>query len=181
MDMPAFTAESSLYKTNGHYWTGRHAVNSSAPMVSPVWPAVREQEGEVINVHGCPVGWTDWGGTCYPPLTEPPVGGGGGEGEVTPPGGGQENGGPYGRGNGKGKEKSRWEKVGGRVCGFKDFPGGDLIKAELDCFHKETKQHSRFLVCWDNPPEGMVSPSCCYENKKNKSTFCIHAEEVPPQ
>src|SRR6266540_1463718 len=146
MAMPAFTAESSLYKTNGHYWTGRHAVNSSAPMVSPVWPAVREQEGE-----------------------------------VTPPGGGQENGGPYGRGNGKGKEKSRWEKVGGRVCGFKDFPGGDLIKAELDCFHKETKQHSRFLVCWDNPPEGMVSPSCCYENKKNKSTFCIHAEEVPPQ
>jgi hypothetical protein len=78
MTIPTFTAEASLYKTSRHYRAARPAVSLSAQKVSPVYPALRG--GETIHVHSCPVGWTDWGGTCYPPLTEPPVGGGGGGG-----------------------------------------------------------------------------------------------------
>ena len=95
MSMPTFTAEASLYKTSGHYriHRARQAVSSSAQMISPVSPALF-QRPETVEVHSCPVGWSDFGGTCYPPLTEPPVGGGGG-GDM-PPGGGPEDGGPGG-------------------------------------------------------------------------------------
>ena len=94
MNMPRFTATVSLYKTNRHYRTSRHTSNPSAQRVSPISPAAREQEGEVIHVHSCPPGYSDIGGSCWPnPLTEPPVGGGG---EDLPPGGGPEDGGSGG-------------------------------------------------------------------------------------
>jgi hypothetical protein len=46
MNIPAFTAEASLCKTNGHYRTGRYMVNLAAQPVSPVWPAVEDQGGD---------------------------------------------------------------------------------------------------------------------------------------
>jgi hypothetical protein len=95
--MPRFTADASLYKTSGQYRTGRRTVNRSAQTAGPIWPAVKEQEGEVIHVHSCAPGWTDIGGTCWPdPLTEPEAGGG----EPGVPGGspGGESGEPGGGG-----------------------------------------------------------------------------------
>ena len=88
-NMPGFTAGDSLYKMSGHYRTGRPAITLPTPIISEIYPA-----REVIEVHSCPPGWTDYGGTCFPdPLTEPSSGGGGGGGM---PGGG--DGGPGGGG-----------------------------------------------------------------------------------
>ena len=88
MNMPGFTAGDSLCKMSGHYRSGRHAITLPTPIISEVYPA-----REVIEVHSCPPGWTDYGGTCFPdPLTEPSGGGGGGPGPG--PGGGGEGGVP---------------------------------------------------------------------------------------
>jgi hypothetical protein len=92
MTVPTFTAEASFYRTYGRYQTsrGRQAANSSAQMLRPIWPALREDEGKVIHLHSCPPGFSDIGGSCWPnPLTEPP--GGGGDG--WPPGGPGDGGG----------------------------------------------------------------------------------------
>src|SRR5437870_5464973 len=92
MSTPGFSAEASLYKTSGHYRTGRYTIDSSAQTVNPVWPAVINVGGEVIEIH-------DWG----PPLTEPPVlvdwggGGGGGRGFTGEGPGGPGGGGGDGR------------------------------------------------------------------------------------
>ena len=92
MTMPRFTAEASLYQTNGQYRTGRNAVHLPARMTSPIHPA--RMEDEVIHVHSCAPGWTDIGGTCWPdPLTEPS-----GSGSA----GGETTGGPSGGGSGGG-------------------------------------------------------------------------------
>ena len=87
MNMPRFTAEAALYPTTGHYQTGRYAITLPTPMISGIYPA----RDEVIEVHSCAPGWTDYGGTCLPdPLTEPSSGsgtpdvpGGGGAGTGT--------------------------------------------------------------------------------------------------
>jgi hypothetical protein len=105
MTVPAFTAETSLYKTSGHHRTGQHRITPSAQSVSPVWPAAKaEGEGEVINVHGCPPGYSMWeaGGEWGCDLVEPPTGG-----PQQPPdetsgtGRGDGGGGGGGRGGGK--------------------------------------------------------------------------------
>ncbi len=89
MALPEFAAEAALYKTNGYYKTDRQAIHLSARMISPIYPA------EVIEVHSCPPGWSDIGGTCWPdPLTEP----GGGGGDPGTPGGNGEGGAPHGGG-----------------------------------------------------------------------------------
>ena len=87
MNLPGFTGDASLYQTNRHYRTGRsrQAIHLSAPTIETIHPA-----REVIEVHSCPPGYNDWGGTCYPVLTEPPWGGSGTSGEWSgdkPPGG----------------------------------------------------------------------------------------------
>jgi len=38
MNMPGFTAETSLYQTSGHYQAGRHATHL---MISAIYPALR--------------------------------------------------------------------------------------------------------------------------------------------
>jgi len=76
MNMPGFTAETSLYKTNGHYQTSRPAFTSVTTAIRAFHPAA-----ETIEVFGCPPGSTmvgtppdDW--YCLPdPLTEPGSGG----------------------------------------------------------------------------------------------------------
>ena len=73
MTMPRFTAEASLYKARGHSRTGSQAINLSIEISRTIHPA-----REVIEIHSCPPGWSDIGGSCWPdPLTEP--GGVGGE------------------------------------------------------------------------------------------------------
>jgi hypothetical protein len=95
MNIPSFTAEASIYKTSGHYQTGRQAVNLPIETISSIYPA----RDEVIEVHSCAPGWTDIGGTCWPnPLTEPSSGGSGDPGTPSP----FENGGGGGGGGGSG-------------------------------------------------------------------------------
>src|SRR5262245_59277353 len=90
MQIPGFTAESSLYKTSGHYQAVRHAINSPTQMISAISPAAISQPGEVIDV--C----EEDPSLCWgPPLTEPPTGGGGDGGgpDDGPPDGGYGGGG----------------------------------------------------------------------------------------
>lgn len=97
MNMPGFTAETSLYKANGHYQTSRLVFRSVTTAIRAFHPAA-----EVIEVHGCPPGSTmigtppdDW--YCLPdPLTEP-SGGGGTPGVPSGGEGGGGFGGPTGR------------------------------------------------------------------------------------
>ena len=35
LNTPGFTADASLYKTSGHYLTGRHSINLAAQMICP--------------------------------------------------------------------------------------------------------------------------------------------------
>lgn len=107
MNIPGFTAEDSLYRTNSQYRTDRQIIYSSLLTVSSINPAVIRGEvpidvpgEEIIPVHSCAPGWIDIGGSCWPiPLTElssggssgAPVGGsagsrpGGGVGGGKPP------------------------------------------------------------------------------------------------
>jgi len=98
MNIPGFTADASLYRTNGHYLGGRnrHAIHLPARMIETIHPA----RDEVIEVHSCPPGWTDIGGTCWPnPLTEPSSSGSAG-GNMPGSGGGGSGGGASGGGLG---------------------------------------------------------------------------------
>jgi hypothetical protein len=100
MNMPGFTAEASLYKTNGHYRSDRntHAINLPAQTMSTIHPTAMMVEGEVIEVSGeapqapwgLPSGWGPWGwgaphGSGGPIPSGPSEGGGKGGGEKTPP------------------------------------------------------------------------------------------------
>ena len=96
MNIPGFTADASLHRTNGHYRTGRnrHAIHLPGRMISPIYPAEINVGHETIPVHSCAPGWTDMGGTCWPnPLSEPSWGG---EGTGTPGVPGEGDGGPGG-------------------------------------------------------------------------------------
>jgi len=50
MNMPGFTAEDSLYKTSGHYQTGRHAINSLTQMIGTIHVAATNVGGETIVI-----------------------------------------------------------------------------------------------------------------------------------
>jgi hypothetical protein len=98
MKIPGFTADASLYRTNGHYLAGRnrHAIHLPARMIETIRPA----RDEVIEVHSCPPGWTDIGGTCWPnPLTEPSSSGSAGGGMPGSGGGGSGGGASGGLGD----------------------------------------------------------------------------------
>ena len=83
MNMPRFTAEASLYKTSGHYRTGRQAINSPTKMIGPIHLAVIDVPGEtVVIVEKWP-----------PDPWEPPWIGGTGPGTPVPSPGGSEGGG----------------------------------------------------------------------------------------
>lgn len=97
MTMPRFTADASLYETSGQYRTGEDkSVYAITPVLGALYPAM-----EVIEIHGCPPGWSDIGGSCWPdPLTEPSgTGSGGGGGLPSEPGGGGTGGGGGGLGD----------------------------------------------------------------------------------
>jgi hypothetical protein len=84
MNMPRFTAEASLSKTSGHYRTSRHILNPSVQTVGSIWPAAREQVGEIIHVHGCPPGSIAVGEPPNITCVFIPPGGAGGGGKTCP-------------------------------------------------------------------------------------------------
>src|SRR5438128_4234067 len=65
VNMPRFTAETSLYKTSG-YRTGRRVTDACEQVIDVIRPAVAKEEeevGEVIFVEGAlPIRFPDWGG-----------------------------------------------------------------------------------------------------------------------
>jgi hypothetical protein len=54
MNMPGFTAETSLYKTSRHYQSGRHAINSPMHMIIPAIPMCQNCDYilEQCELHG---------------------------------------------------------------------------------------------------------------------------------
>jgi hypothetical protein len=99
MSMPGFTAETSLYKANGHYQTSRLVFRSVTTAIRAFHPAA-----EVIEVHGCPPGTIPWieGDEAVCILTEP----GAGEGTPGVPAGG-EGGGGFGGPSGRPRKPKR--------------------------------------------------------------------------
>lgn len=71
MNIPGFTAETSIYQTSGHYQTGRHAINLPTQMISPIYPMMINTGGgvhcgncvggECAELH-CFENWTHGGG-----------------------------------------------------------------------------------------------------------------------
>jgi hypothetical protein len=147
MSMPRFTAEASLYKTSGQYRTGRYTVNSSAPMISPMYPAAIDVGHEVIVIHDP---WT--------PQTEPPViidlGG--------TPGGGFTGEGPGG-GGGDGRPRASGDKC-----------SSDWVNNEsaMQCFiqgEEEARKgvkHPHYVAC----AGGDIF--CCKDNDRG-AQYCI--------
>jgi hypothetical protein len=164
MTMPTFTAEASLYQTKGHYQTrsGRHAVNSSAQKISPVYPALRG--GETIHVHSCAPGFTDIGGVCWPnPLTEPPVGAGGGGGG--PPGGGlPDDGGGGGGGPSVPVHDPGWCRPPYRPNPDYDPEICKACREECDIAHPITPCEGSKLWCQAINAEEQRKRDDCYED-----------------
>jgi hypothetical protein len=104
MTAPRFTAVDSLYRTRGQYRTGVQMNQLPTRMKGLICPA----RDEVIEVHSCPPGWIDIGGSCWPaPMSEPSSSGSAGGGMPGSGGGGGSGGGTSG---GLG---SYWECVSG--------------------------------------------------------------------
>lgn len=157
MGMPQFTAEAGLYQTSEHYRTGWHTVDPPAQTLSAIRPAMREQEGEVIHVHGCAPGWTDYGGICFPPpVTEPPTGG---AGDDWPTGGGPTDGG-YGGGGGTPPKQAH-------ECNKSDFGGsqGTAAAAKGACRAWAERKGISNVYLWCKPVSGgRTTKFCCFNS-----------------
>lgn len=93
MMMPRFTADASLYKTNGHYQTGMHDITFSARMINAINPSMINTGG--VNCGNCVGGecaelhcFENWVQSGAPPggpyqegMENPPFPGGGFPGE----------------------------------------------------------------------------------------------------
>jgi hypothetical protein len=53
MKIPGFTADKSLYKTNGHYQTSRTMINLPLQMIGTFGPALGISDEGPIEVHAC--------------------------------------------------------------------------------------------------------------------------------
>lgn len=131
MNIPGFTAEDSLYKTSGHYRTGRPAFTSLTQAIRAFHPAA-----EVIVVYGCPPGYTLWeaGGEWGCTLVEPPVGGGG-EGPMPSGGGGGGGGGtprPKPKPRPTPEEVAKAREVGRCRARCQSAHTGDVMKCAFD-------------------------------------------------
>ena len=95
MNLPGFSAEESLYQTNGQYRTGRnsYAIHLAARMTETIHPA-----REVIEVHGCAPGsgLVEYDDGTWECVADADLGWGGGQGAAS--GGGGEPGGGGGAG-----------------------------------------------------------------------------------
>jgi len=140
MNMPGFTAETSLYKTNGHYQTSRPAFTSVTTAICAFHPAA-----EVIEVFGCPPGSTmvgtppdDW--YCVPdPLTEPWVGG-----DQSP--GGDGGGGDTERFGGPGKKRRKKPKR--RPKRPEPEPGPEGFSRNCSNEQQKTEKYKQCISKW---------------------------------
>lgn len=92
MNMPGFTAETSLYKTSRHYQTARKVVHLPTHMIGAISPAKLKEESEGVNCDTC-LGAQCVELHCLEKMThaggdlgglDPGGGGGGGSGPVEP-------------------------------------------------------------------------------------------------
>jgi hypothetical protein len=131
--LPQFTADSSLYMTNGHYRTNGRAFNLPVPMIGEIYPTM-----EVIQVRGCPAGYDQVGDAgdgeplvCIEQQQGGSDGGGGsgagsgGGGGRGGGGGGSGGGGTGGPRKGNGRDGGNYNPVeGGKCCGGPSFQSG---------------------------------------------------------
>ena len=170
MNMPRFTAEASLYKTSGHYRTGRQAINSPTKMIGPIHLAVIDVPGEtVVIVEKWP-----------PDPWEPPWIGGTGPGTPVPSPGGSEGGGG-GPGGGVGGSPMTPPKKPPRPVPPAPPPLNDgctydqrVSEAGISCqqkiyddVHVNKVKNPHYLLC-----EG--SKMMCCQNHPDHITICDH-------
>ena len=146
MSLPAFTAEAALYKTSGHYRSGRNTIKQ---MTGTMSPALARDE-EIINVTSCGPGQLQLGEgenmVCINPNDPFGTGGNGGPAD-TGPGGGD---GPGSGGNGGTKGQGQDPKYANRHCScHKCAPGGGDVdgKCKSVCQNKDVFTGGEGLYC----------------------------------
>jgi hypothetical protein len=146
MTIPAFTAETSLYKTSGHYRTGRY--NLSAETIRPA--------AEVIEIHDCAPGFLKLGEwpnmTCIPDPNDT-----GGDGEGPGPGDGL----PTGGGNSGPKPHSCTETDIGSLDAVADALSACRIK----------RGNNAYLWCVPRG-HGRTTAHCCVRSATGQ-TSCV--------
>ena len=163
MNMPAFTAEASLYKTSGQYRTARQVIKLPARAIYAT-AAMEEEEwvpppGEVVNIVGVapfpwgPIPWR-WGPGGW-------SGGGGGPAPVDEPGGpGGKGGGSGSGGDGGGKDEYRL-----KYCTREQFQSrpalGCLARNKTDPTITRGTAQPYYVSC--NKEGGMA---CCQDSRK---------------
>lgn len=135
MNMPKFTGEASLYRTNGHYRTSRHALHGAARMTGTILPAMEEIEIEDCLPGTYKVELPDGSYECR---ANPAPGWPGGGGIPGIPGVPSQSG--SGSGGEPGKEEKGWAEKTGREWHRKcQNPDGHKW---LRCCEEKSKQ------CW---------------------------------
>jgi len=158
MNMPAFTAEASLYQTTGYYRTTENAVSLSAQEANGIYSAMVGEE--TIEIHSCAPGWTDIGGRCWPnPLTEPTGGGGG---NTPSPGDIEEGNGPGGT------------QVGGRRQRAPDQPKLCSQKAKDSQVHKDCVDETIKDASQNRAPETWHYARCVNDRMGRELVACCH-------
>ena len=137
--LPGFTANASLYRTSGHYRTGKRAINLRVQQMGTMRPSAIDVPGEVIEIEDdAPWSPPSWGGHTGPGTSGPPGEPGGGGGDA---GGESSSGEPpkkppvrdkHGRGCTPGQLRSRWAK-----------PCNELRKLEM----KDGDENPHYVEC----------------------------------
>jgi hypothetical protein len=179
MNMPRFTGEAALYKTNGHYRTGRQAINLSAEMIRTIHAAREEIEVGDCHPGTYKVELPDGTYECWShadPWWGSEGGGGGSPGTPGEPGGVGE--GPHSGGmSGGGRPRSR-------ACTPDDLGGKDFWEADYRChtsFPPIPGRGASYLWCKPQR-DGTVVPYCCLRWKvgpKKGKTECKKLSSIP--
>jgi hypothetical protein len=146
--IPGFTAETSFSRTIGLYQSPGRAIYAAA-RTGAIYPELRSQEGEVINVGGCSPGYLQLGEgdsmTCIPDPTLPLGGGDYG-------GGGGLGGGIGGGGGGSGSDSGYHPTEGGKC------------HAESGSTHLNHGNYTDTKYGW----------KCC-----DKTSLCVYCQDDP--
>jgi hypothetical protein len=170
MNMPKFTAESSLCKARRCYGTGRQSINVSSPTDIVIHPALPE----VIDVRSCKPGYSLWeaGGEWGCALVEPPP-------ESVPsddghPGSPGGNGGP---GNGA--------TTPGHVCSDSELNGVRNFDSKYTQIFNDCRNSGGYLRCIPIklPVYGNYGNQvfCCKKQSPRDSCNLIFTPPTPPR